>query len=92
MCRRKQAHMKLLHPHITRRVPLFEANSTHSSNNEAYSIQRHTYLVTKIGDLSRKQRAIALRHDKHIASVSDCIAAEKRSMLNQIFDLEREEV
>jgi hypothetical protein len=84
--------MKVLYPYSLKRVALFEANDTNHGENQTYNVQRHMYLVSKIGELRRKQQAIAIRQDQQLALVSDCIEIEKRGLLNQLFDLEREEV
>lgn len=70
---------------------MFETNAGPSESTE-YTTKRRMYLVSKISDLSRKQKAIAFRQDQQLASVSDRVEVEKRHMMMQLFDLEQEEV
>jgi hypothetical protein len=89
VCRRKQAALRQTAPH--KRAALFEC-SAGDAEHSAYARQRHAYLVGKISELRRKQKMLALRQDRQLGAVADRIEIEKRHMLMQLFDLEREEV
>ena len=75
VCRRKQAAMKAVHPNKPPRVALFDTSSTASTEHTAYAVQRHAYLVSKIVDLRRKQKAIAFRQDQQLGAVADRVEA-----------------